>query len=382
MRRCVLVLLLLVAVGLASCSRTRRVMAPTDGRVFLEQSVADIEWMQGQYFLLYDPSAGAVFDVEEPSIRLYLDDGNFADDVNTVAGKAVLDPDGALGQPLSTAQDTSAVRGAFDLLSPGPAADYEVLNDVYAFHDTLYRVIRLAHPISRFSNQVLAATFTAAPIVGAGHALGAPVQVGGRTLTAPGPDSGSVLLKLLRVPRSRQTPTADMRHYDTTAPLYPAHALELRNFYQLIGYQIDPASLQLTVQSGRSDPPVTGQNGVSFLEMLGLDSWDETPSPAVRGHDGRLDGLGYNAQTRAWMDFERGVLMLPDLRPFAPRVDPASAPAFERYLAAQVNRRRQLDPPTDDVYELYTPFPTDARWYIRAKFSVLPVRAPAGAHGR
>jgi hypothetical protein len=278
--------------------------------------------------------------------------------------------------PLSTAQAAASVHGRFELLNPGVAADFEILNNVYAFHDTVFKVLRLRQPISTQSNQTLAVAYRASPIVASGHVLGAPFEVGGRIIDTPGPDSGLILLKLLRTPRRLQT-SQDGIHYDTSAPLAMIRELELKQFYGLGAFSIDPASLTLSVQLGQTDPPVTSSNGVPFIEMFGLDSWDERDPVAVRGHDGRLDALGYNSQTRGWVDFANGVLFLPDVRPFAPRLD--AARPFARYLDVQVTRRLQLgepgapNPGSEDIYELYAPRLSDATWYVVARYAVPPV---------
>lgn len=375
MRRLVWVL---VALGLASglgCGGTHRTSAPVAGTI--HTVLADIDWAHGQYFLLYDPGFGSVYDVDDASLRVYRDDGIPTNDLNVLPGKAVLDPDGALQVPLSAEQDSSAVRGSFDLLSPGPDGDYEILHDVYAFHDTSFKVIRLRQPIPTQSNQVLAVTYVAAPIVGAGHVLGAPVSVGGRVISAPGRDSGSVLMKLLRMPRQLETPTPDFQNYDESAPLAQVHELELKNVYQLGALNIDPASLRLTVRFGQEDPPITSANGIPFLEVLGLDSWNESSGVAVRGHDGQLDHIGFNLQTQAWVDYARGELFLPDVRPFKPRFDQFAHP-FDRFLDVQVNRRRRLGDPgvpggAADIYELYNPVRSQAGWYLDVDFAAPPV---------
>ncbi len=368
----------LVALGLGcslGCGGTHRANAPVAGTVQL--LMRDIAWAHGQYFLLYDPGFGSVYDIQESSVRLWLDDGNASNDVGTIAGMAVLDPDGAMQLPLSTQQAAAAVHGRFNLLSPGPDADYETLENVYAFHDTVFKVIRLRQPINVQASQTLAVTYLASPIVGPGHALGAAISVGGRIISSPDPDSGSMVLKLLRVPRQFESPALDGIHYDNTTPFAVVRELELKNVYNLGAFDIDPASLSLSVSLGQTDPPVTGSNGIPFLELLGLDSWDERNPVAVRGHDGRLDAIGYNLQTRAWVDYVNGVLFLPDARPFAPRLD--AAHPFDRFLDGQVNRRQRLGQPGApnpgglDIYELFNPRNPDAQWHFSIRFA-----APAG----
>lgn len=367
---------LLVALGFAcssGCGGTDRANGPTAGAVSFE--IPDLDWVRGQYFLLYDPNVGSVYDIDEPSLQLYLDDNNAGNNVNAHAGRAVIDPDGAMQLPLSSEQDTTPVRGQFDRLTPGPAGDFEILSNVYAFHDTVFKVIRLRRPIPTNSNQTLAVAYTARPIVGPGHGLGAPIAVGGRIISTVGPDSGSILLKLLRIPRNRQA-TLDGVHYDDSAPLAVVRELEIKSFYNIGRLDIDPRTFTLSVRLGQTDPPVTSSNGVPFIELLGLDTWTEDGSVA-HGHDGRVDSTGYNSQTRGWMDFENGVLFLPDARPFAPRLD--AAHPFERFLDAQVSRRLRLgesgspNPGGEDIYELYSPKAFNAQWYLVAQFAAPPV---------
>mgnify|MGYP003327377870 CR=1 FL=1 len=57
---------------------------------------------------------------------------------NVIEGKAVIDPNGVMGIPLSQAEADSAVRGRFDLLKAGADQQYEVLNNFFAFHKKYY----------------------------------------------------------------------------------------------------------------------------------------------------------------------------------------------------------------------------------------------------
>jgi hypothetical protein len=365
MKRLSLLLFLVIASGIACSDRSVIAPEPAPGSRFV---FSDIDWIRGQYFLLYDPSSGAPLDVEHRDIRVYRDDANAANDYEVIPARAVLDPDGTLGQPLTPAQAAASVTGLFNILTAG--ADYEILDDFFAFHDTTYHVIRLTRPISRFSNEVLAVSFKAAPIVGPGHALGPPISVGGRILISPGPDPDSLLLKLLSVPARLELLTPDGTAYDPTSPWAPAHELELKNIYSLGGINIDPASFTLTLQQGQGIPPVTGQGSVSFIEMFGLDSWNEGPTITGPGQDGRIDSIGYTAQTPGWIDYTNGLLRLPDFRPFAPRLDGPSAAAFDLYLAAHVSRRLRLgqpggpSPSSPDPYALYAPRIVNAAWFF------------------
>ena len=335
----------------------------------------DLDWVKGQYFLLYDPNFGTVYDVDEKSIRLYLDDANVNTDKNVTPGKATIDPDSAMGMPLSPDARAATVLGSFDILNPGADQQYEVLNNVYAFHDTLWKVIRLKQPILNTSDFTLAVTYTATPIIGPGHTLGTPVVVGGQHIVATTPGlRDTIVMKLLRAPYKFQS-TADGTHYDTTAALAVVRELELKCVYNLGGFGIDPKSFKLTLAAKQSDPPVTGMNGIPFIEMVGLDSWDEQSSQAHHGQDGQVDATGFNSQTRGWVDYPNGVLFLPDPRPFAPRLSGPNQHLFDRFLDTQVARRRHLDQPDSlnapnpGAYELRTPQTKDAQWYFIAEFA-------------
>ena len=377
MRRLVPGAFLLGLAVLSSCGHSNRVNAP-----FVPTLVAlfnNFDWVQGKYFLLYDPNLGPAYDIDPTSVRVYLDGGDYNYGVNSIRVKAMLDPDGLRHMPLSAGQDTLAVRGNFDLLVAG--TDYVLLHDRFVFHDTVYTVLRLRSPIPSFSNAALAVSYRAAEIIGPGHALGTPFTVGGRVLTAPGRDSGAVLLQLVRVPRDRQPRTPDLQHFDEATGLGPVRELELKNIYSLGAFDFDPATVSLTVREGQDDPPVTTRSGVPLLEMLGLDGWDERGATPVRGHDGRLDGTGSTRTELGTLDAARGELTLPDARPFAPRVD-ASHP-FDAALAARANRRLRFgasgvpEPGAAETYELANPLPRDAHWFFDVK-----VPLPAGTRPR
>src|SRR5262249_62137735 len=112
--------------------------------------------------------------------------------------------------------------------------------------------------------------------------------------------------------------------------------LELKNIYTLGGFQIDPKSFKLTLQSGQGAPPTVDLAGVPLIEMVGLDSWDEQNDQARRGHDGIVDQTGYSSRTRAWVDYNDGTLFLPDARPFGLRIAGAGARSVDQLLAGQV----------------------------------------------
>jgi hypothetical protein len=366
--------------GLASKQegRSEHAVYSGGGTASLSYPFKDLDWVKGQYFLLYDPNFGTVYDIDDKSIRLYLDDANTSNDLGTVvAGKAVVDPGGVMGLPSKYSDPSASVTGSFDILNSGDDQQYVVLNNVYAFHDSIFKVIRLKQKILPQSDYTLAATYRATPIVGQGHLLGTPVNVGGDTLRSntPGvPDT--LVMKLLRAPYKFQPSSTDGTTYDTTATLGIVRELELKNFYDLNGSGIDPRSFKLRLQIGQNDPPITDMNGIPFIQMVGLDSWNEQTSQALPGHDGQVDATGLNSQIRGPVDYANGVLFLPDPRPFAPRLTGPGAHSFDIFIDHYVRRERHLDGPPDSLnipnpaaYDLRVPQTHDAQWNFTAEFA-------------
>jgi len=353
--------------------RSERAVYSGGGAAVGSNKFTDLDWAKGQYFLLYDPNFGTIYDIDDKSLQLYLDDANASNDQNTFPGKAFIDPGGAMGMPLTPAQQGASVIGSFNRLQPGADQQYEVLTNVYAFHDSVFKVIRLKQPITPQSDYTLAATYQARV-----HTSNpsAPFDLTVGTQVPPGTTpTDTVVMKLLRVPYKFQ-PSSDGFRYDTTAALAMVRELELKNFYNLGGYGIDPKSFKLSIQAGQNDPPQTAlADGVPFIEVVGLDTWDEQTSPR-KGHDGQVDGTTFiTANRQGWVDYTNGILFLPDPRPFAPRFTGPGARPFDAFIDQQLDRRHRmnqpdsLNAPNPDAYELRVPQPKDARWYFNAEYA-------------
>lgn len=331
------------------------------------------QYQKGQYFFLFDPNVPfqnvvrntfgddttlpfpTTLAIDDSTIDLYLDDANYNNDVQTRLGKAVVDPDRVLDGDhfAGQAPDTAFFRGHFDLLKP--IDDYEILPDYYLFGKFQYKIIRLKHPIDPSSNMCLAATYRASVVDPQNGALGTRVAVGGRLLssTSGDPDSGFVLLKMLRAPRSRLTPDPnDGSVFDPAGAFEPVRELEMKNFYSLNGSGIDPVSFKLTIQRGRDSPPntfLTSQSGVRvpYFEAIGLDNLKEDVVPPTAGQDGKIDGTlatatGLQSSTRYFVDYVNGVLFLPEPRPFAPRIVGEKRKPFDVLMDKTRNRRAHL----------------------------------------
>uniref|UniRef100_A0A832MK34 Cell surface protein SprA n=1 Tax=Eiseniibacteriota bacterium TaxID=2212470 RepID=A0A832MK34_UNCEI len=346
------------------------------GAATQQSSLADLDYVKGVYFFLYDPNDALQF-IPNESIELYLDDFNYSNDIagQTVRARALLDPT----VPLDGSADSSSVRGSFQRLVQGEDADYQVLsNELYGEY---WKVLRLRAPIT--GEQRLAVSYRARPVIGFNGTqpvFGPEVQVGGQFVQDTPPDTAStLLLKLLRAPASR-VPQDENGLFDTTVALARTRELELRNVYQLPGRGIDPRSLKISIRRGVQDPPITfvtrNDTAITYLEILGLDNFDESAGPNTPGQDGRVDRPVGEGITRGYVDYENGILYFNDLRPFAPRLDRP----FEALLDGLARRRARLSGRANDaddplgrntaIYDqYYVQRSQDVRYWIDVEFN-------------
>ena len=330
--------------------------------------IADMDYIPGQYFFLYDPNHERQA-IIEGSINVYRDDYNYAVTGNKVQGRAYVDP--------RSTNDTAYVSGSFSRLVGGADKDYEILNDVYGPD---FKVIKLHSRIT--GDQVLAVTYQYRPYLADGVSLGAVMDMGQQNIG--GTNCDNCPMKLIRPPVSSLKPDslnpavfdADPRR----APINQTRELELKNFYNLGGQSIDPGSFKLVIERGQVDPPLLNVshpdgNTVPYIEVLGLDNLDESGSTFIKGHDHRIDGTLVNRASRLFVDYANGILFLPDLRPWAPRLDDAHP--FEQAVAAQLFRGDTLDSsrgeqntPNTAVYDKYNPQRNiDSKYFIDAQFT-------------
>src|SRR5437867_1736012 len=357
------------------------------------QTLKDLDYVKGVYFFLYDPN-GRRYDIPDASINVYLDDGNYSSNINRSRGRAVpfKDNGDAIRTQLDNANrapkdstptlpDSStyfgtgpvSVRGSFKRLESGPDRDYEILHDVYG---PTFKVIRLKRQIT--GEQRLACTYQRRPVDAQGNGVGAFEQVGGDSV-ADVDLIPAVTMKLLRPPSSLLTQaTNGSGNFDSSLAVAPTRELELKNFYQLPGQRIDPGTLKISIRRGTDNPPVTFVNNggipIPYVEVLGLDNFDETTGTPQRGHDGKVDGTLATSNTRLFVDYENGTLFFFDLRPFAPRL--GGGKPFEQARSNQLNRRDSLtgSPEASDgantaVYDKFYVQDFDARYYIDVDFT-------------
>jgi hypothetical protein len=373
----------------------------TGGASKQSSTLADIDYVRGVYFMLFDPNEpipapllaqvsdpsriGGI-DILDPSIHVYEDDANYSNNINKIRGKALLHPE----QRGTTLADTSAIRGSFSLLNPGVDQDYVILQNVYG---PLFKVIQLTHQIS--GEQRLGVTYQARLVDRNGLALTGYVNIGGQVEKDSLDIGGGVLgvaadtaialrMKIIRPPVSALRPDSLGINFDPNDVFTPARELEMHNFYQLPGQKIDATTFQMVIRRGVDQPPVTVEplpsdagKAIPYFELLGLDNLDESSGQPVPGHDNAIDGTRNNSNFRSFVDYESGTLFLPDPRPFAPRLTGPSAMPFDRAVSAVLLRRDSLVGPPDasnganpGIYDKYNPRrDLDSRYYIDVSFS-------------
>jgi hypothetical protein len=363
------------------------------------QILGDKDYVKGVYFFLYDPNLPAQ-DIDESSMRLFLDEGINVNVTNMVRGRAFVDPITAVVYPPGAGQpdSTPAVHGTFRLLTPGADQDYEILSDVYG---PLYKVIRLKSALTG-DNQRLAVVYRYRQVGAGGVAFGDSIRVGGQSEL--GEDGVPALrMKLIRPPTGAEFMDRNLDGFvdapSDTNPFPAARELELRNFYQLAGQRIDPRTFELAIMQGDEQPPrttvsvprpppppPTQSTVVPYIEVLGLDNFDETSGFVnfdAKGHDGRVDGTAPSSNFRAFVDFDRGTIFFPDLRPFAPRLAPdGTGRPFERAISRLLARRDSLvgPPPAPGenpvpnaanpaIYDKRTLLSSDRTYSIEVRFT-------------
>jgi hypothetical protein len=306
----------------------------------LPGTILDTDYIRDTYFFLYDPNREATMLIADSTLKVYVDNAVISNDANRIRGRAFINPNGS---------DTTSVRGSFKQLIAGADKDYELLR----YYGPNFPILRLRQPLSSHSNQTLAVTYKAR-IVSSGQ----DVVVGGQDIQ----DSDGTVertLKLIRAPdvllaTETNSAVGGSIFYADTGAFNVTRDLELKNLYALGGQRIDPKSFTLTVRQGTGQPYKTAlqvaDSSVSYLETIGLDSYDESGGVPVFGrHDSKVDGTaaGGGSQLLAPVDFENGILFLPDPRPFAPRLDPVLYP-FDAAVNKLISRRITLiGTPTD-----------------------------------
>ncbi|NOT33933.1 MAG: hypothetical protein HOP12_07160 [Candidatus Eisenbacteria bacterium] len=308
-------------------------------------SIADLDYEKGTYFFLYDPNLEPWKFIDPPSIQLFLDEGSYLNTAGLVRARAYIDPTLAV----TPSDSANMVRGNFRPLRPGAGGEYEVIPDLYGDR---FLIIKLRSRVTG-DGQMLAASYRYQGDVN-GVRTGPMIAVGGDSI--PEIDgTQSLRLKLLRSKSDSLRVVSNTELFDRTSPFVVLRDLELKNIYSLGGQGIDLKTFEMSIERGDDDPPevtyLSGGQVLPYLELLGLDNYDETSvvTSGRFGHDGRVDVTTAPIQaTRPLVDITSGLLYFKDLRPFAPRLtDADGAGPFDRAVSRLLSRRDSLVGPED-----------------------------------
>jgi hypothetical protein len=274
-------------------------------------TINDVSYKAGTYYAV-DPAVLKYSNVALQSLRVYVDDRNGANDIQTGAspGRAYLDaPVGSVPPSQGPSQ-----RGMFDQLVE--------LEDYLVDYQT--GIVEFLDPVSL--SQVVAVSFARLD----GSAVG-------------GSDGDTLRLQLI---------SKDDRVVGTAWE--PIRRYELKNVYDLGAEDIPEDGFALEIRKRTpSGEILDNQDGVPYVQILGLDTHG-------LGGDPNPDGI----VDLEWIDFEKGYLFFPHFTPFCPGYDttgfyyaPGGEPA-PPYVADELNPQncavysKEVFQPDDDIYFL------------------------------
>ncbi|MGH7741856.1 MAG: cell surface protein SprA, partial [Candidatus Eiseniibacteriota bacterium] len=340
-----------------------------------DNSIMDVDYVRGVYFFLFDPNTPPRL-IDEQNLHVYITPPTISADANLVRGRAQIDP---------SAPDTAAVRGNFRELTAGADRDFEIMR----YYGPDFIVLRLRQPVD--PRQCLAVTYPYRNVDGSGVPIGPVIQVGGVDLALAGGSFERSML-LVRPPEDQLVKETGSglgspTFYADTGAFNGTRELELKNIYLLGGQRIDPKTFTMSIRRGTDQPFVTSvqtaAGSIPYIEAVGLDNYDETSGTPIFGqHDGRVDGTaaGGNNQLHVAVDFDNGLLFLPDPQPFAPRLG-SGGKVFDNEVAAVLSRRDTLTGAPDstnganpDIYRKYVnQGALDAEYYMDVSFTASSV---------
>ena len=260
--------------------------------------IDDYDYVRGKYFFLQDPN-GCPWQLDEGAIDVFIDDQVAGNNQQQSAVRATATLRGG------TAPEDSTYRGSFRLLQPGdpPTGEYLVQRNAYDGHP----IIILHQPLDE--NHVLAVRYVGQWL---DPYTGLPIE----SFTV-GDQAPSDTLRLKMIRPSKTDPRVDPSNLRSGA-WAGVHPLELRNIYDLGARNILAQGFELRIRlkrtvGGATNPdrytdPSLGE--VTFLRMTGIDLSEVKSGGEIPGHDDRID--------EGWLNYQSGLLRLPDLRPFDP----------------------------------------------------------------
>ncbi len=278
--------------------------------------IKDLTYKKRTFFAVDSPSLKFT-DTAVGEIRLFVDDRNGANDIETGALPAVayyVEENGSI----DTVADTIKQFGMFD--------------ELIALEDYLFNnasgMIEFLFPIS--DNDVLAVEYTRLD----GYSVG-------------GVASDTLRLKMIK--REGRV---------NGSPWEPTRIYEMKHVYDLGADDIPEESFFLNIrkQTASGEDP-DSENGVPYVQILGLDT-------SGLGGDPEPDGL----VDPQWIDYEKGYLFYPDFTPYCPDYDDGGfypVPGDTSLIADE------LEEPNCNIYEKESFDPSDDIYYAVVKYSRL-----------
>ncbi|UCF77781.1 MAG: cell surface protein SprA, partial [Candidatus Eiseniibacteriota bacterium] len=246
------------------------------GAKTVQKQISDLDQSKRTYFFLDVPEFGKpVSLIDVASVEVFIDDLNgYNNEKGTIPGVAYLFKSNGT-------KDTTYFVGNFDKKLPEEHYRFEY------FYGPYFPVLVIEGALP--SNHVLAVSYR--EVVG-----GVPRQIGN-------PDPFALELKMI-------VPPDDELELDLTKGRWAAlRKHELRNVYFLGSEAIIPESFRLTVKrrSGGAGVDEEALNEIPYIQILGLDRRGPTANTPP---DGLID--------EDYIDLSRGILLFPDMQPFAP----------------------------------------------------------------
>ncbi|MEZ4649146.1 MAG: cell surface protein SprA [Candidatus Eisenbacteria bacterium] len=250
--------------------------------------IEDYEYVADTFFFLRDPD-GCPWRLE--TIRLYMDDQDFNNDTeqNAIPATATLNGEAPVG-------DEPLYEGQFHQLEEG--VDFDIVSPWFYYG---HPAIQLRRPITA-SQTVLAVQLTGTELDPGTLSDVGPIQIGGV-------EGGTVYLSMVRPVRSNPR---DLE----SGPWGSLAKFEMKNVYDIGARNVLAEGFEMKIRrkyyAGDEREPDRTDDGVTLLEVTGLDRQTETGGDVIAGPDD-LPDTGLRS-----FDLGRGLIIFPDLRPFDP----------------------------------------------------------------
>jgi hypothetical protein len=301
-----LAVLLVSALALAGCTDDPAT-APEPAPVTDTHVVRDVDYVKDTYFLVDDPASfvGATDTGFEVWRRVTPQDLILDPTIMRFPAWAIPDSVGD-GQSIVSAANAIKAGGrpaaalAQDFMRLGPGADYTLTLDT---HTPTIVGIALTNPLPATALKTLALRYTNdyGKKVGGSYAAFGVIDPATGVPVVPGSMADTLMLEMIKAPDP-----------GPAGPFHTVWRLAVRNVYTLGFTNIQGSGFALVIEdllSPRAKPDRPEGSNVPYLRIFGL---DVTDASGMGAPDGRID------LTRGLVDLQRGLLIMPAVRGFAP----------------------------------------------------------------